>query len=188
MLHKTFLLLLLLILSCFSATFAAASDKIFISHKATCEDQELQLNGFGARKKLFIKLYVASLYVQKKINDANKFLEMAQASCMRLNITSSKINSKKMIKATREGFEKSTKGNIAPIESEIESFLIWLQQPIKKGDVFEFAFIPHNATHVFKNDVKLGVIESKAFSSALFGIWLGEMPAQQDLKDKLLGN
>ncbi|NNC66659.1 MAG: hypothetical protein HKN83_01330, partial [Gammaproteobacteria bacterium] len=33
----------------------------------------------------------------------------------------------------------------------------------------------------------LGMIESKEFSMALFGIWLGDTPVQQNLKDKLLG-
>jgi len=141
----------------------------------------------GASIKFFIKLYVASLYVQEKLSDANLFLEMAQASCMRLNITSSKITSEKMIKATREGFENSTQGNTAPIEKEITTFLTWLEQPIKKGDEFEFAFVPHNVTHVSKNGKLLGTLESKEFSQALFGIWLGDMPAQKDLKNKLLG-
>ena len=148
----------------------------------------MQLNGFGTRKKLFIKLYVASLYTQEKNSDAKQILEMVQASCMRLHISSSKITSEKMIKATKQGFEKSTQGNIAPIESEIETFLAWLEQPIKKGDIFEFAFVPHNAINVSKNGSELGVIENKEFASALFGIWLGEIPVQQDLKSKLLGN
>ena len=105
-----------------------------------------------------------------------------------LHISSSKITSEKMIKATKEGFEKSTQGNIAPIESEIETFLTWFEQPIKKGDIFEFAFVPHNAINVSKNGSELGVVENKAFASALFGIWLGEIPVQQNLKSKLLGN
>ena len=92
-----------------------------------------------------------------------------------------------MIKATREGFETSTQGNTAPIEAEIKTFLSWLEQPIKKGDEFEFAFIPHNTTYVSKNGSPLGMIESKEFSTALFGIWLGDTPVQQNLKDKLLG-
>ena len=188
MLHKISLLLIFVLAISFSGISAADSDKVVILKTTTCAGQSLQLNGFGARKKLFIKLYVASLYTQENVNDAGKFLEMTQASCMRLQITSSKITSEKMIKATQEGFEKSTKGNTAPIESEINMFLSWLKQPIKKGDVFEFAFVPHNSTHVIKNGSELGVIESKDFSSALFSIWLGEMPAQQDLKNKLLGN
>jgi hypothetical protein len=40
---------------------------------------------------------------------------------------------------------------------------------------------------VSKNGTTLGTIENKEFSAALFGIWLGDKPVQQDLKDKLLG-
>ena len=161
--------------------------RVIVPNTTKCVGQELQLNGYGTRKKLFIRLYVASLYVQEKQSDANQFLQMTQASCMRLNIISSKITSKKMVKATREGFEKATKGNTDPIEAEIKTFLAWLAQPIKKGDVFEFAFIPPYTTHVIKNGKELGVIESKEFSSALFGIWLGDMPAEKKLKTGLLG-
>lgn len=159
MAHKILFLLALLLISSLSIT--ADSGKVVVTPTITCADQKLQLNGFGTRKKLFIKLYVASLYVQEQVRDASQFLEMIQASCMRLHITSSKITSKKMIKATREGFEKSTQGNTAPIENGMKKFLSWLEQPIKKGDEFEFA-------------------------SALFGIWLGDMPAQQNLKEELL--
>jgi len=184
---KIIFLLVLFVTSSLSTSLADKSGKVIVTPTATCAGQALQLNGFGNRKKLFIKLYVASLYLQEKLSDATLLLEMAQASCMRLHITSSKITSEKMIKATREGFEKSTQGNTAPIEAEIESFLSWLEQPIKKGDKFEFAFIPHNATHVSKNGSPLGTIESKEFATALFGIWLGDIPAQEDLKNKLLG-
>ena len=185
--HIIFFLSVVLVVFSISVSTAEVANKIVIPQSITCADQSLQLNGFGMRKKLFIKLYAASLYVQEKLSDGSAFLEMTQAACMHLQITSSKITSEKMIKATREGFNNATKGNTAPIEKEIETFLSWLKQPIKKGDVFEFAFIPHNATHVYKNGAELGVIENKEFSSALFGIWLGDMPAQQDLKDKLLG-
>jgi len=188
MLKKIFLSIALVVTSSLTVSLADDSGKVTIFQDATCAEQKLQLNGFGDRKKFFIKLYVASLYVQEKIFEENEFLQMTQASCMRLNITSSKITSEKMIKATREGFEKSTRGNTAPIEAEIETFLSWLEKPIKKGDEFEFAFVPHNAIHVSKNGELVGTIENKEFSQALFGIWLGDMPAQDDLKDRLLGN
>ena len=191
MLQKKHIVFILFLLICFVTSFttayAADEKKVVIPSTTTCAGQALQLNGFGTRKKLFIKLYVASLYVQEKQSDANQILEMKQAACMRLNIVSSKITAKKMVKATREGFAKSTKGNTDPIKSEIDSFLTWLGQPIKKGDVFEFAFIPPHTMHVMKNDSELGTIESQAFSTALMGIWLGEMPADEKLKTGLLG-
>lgn len=181
------LLSLILFASGFSVVSADDSGKIHVPATTTCADQQLQLNGFGTRNKFFIKLYVASLYVQDRLNDASLFLEMVQASCMRLQITSSKITSEKMIKATQEGFEKATKGNTAPIDAEIKTFLSYLEQPIKKGDLFEFAFTPHNVIQVTKNGSQLGVIENKAFATALFGIWLGDVPVQERLKDELLG-
>lgn len=191
MLRKIFFSLIIIVVAGFlvnvANVHAEAKGKLVISESATCAGQELQLNGLGTRKKLFIKLYVASLYVQEKQSDAVEFLKMSQASCMRLNITSSKITAEKMVNATREGFNKATKGNTAPIESEIETFLAWLSQPIKKGDEFEFAFVPHNAVHVSKNGAELGVIENKEFSTALFAIWLGETPADKKLKSGLLG-
>ncbi len=187
MLNKSIFLLIVLFASSGSIASADNSGKVVIAATATCAEQALQLNGYGDRKKFFIKLYVASLYTQQKIADEDQLLNMQQALCMRLSITSSKITSEKMIKATHEGFEKSTKGNIAPIETEVEMFLSWLEQPIKKGDVFEFAFVPHNKTQVSKNGNVLGSIESKDFSAALYAIWLGDMPVQQDLKNNLLG-
>jgi hypothetical protein len=191
MLRNTFLFLVFTVVSsflmCSTSALAEEQGKLVVSQSATCAGQELQLNGLGTRKKLFLKLYVASLYVQEKQADAAKFLQMSQASCMRLNITSSKITAEKMVKAVRDGFNKSTHGNTAPIKTEIEVFLAWLSQPITKGDVFEFAFVPHNTMRVSKNDTELGVIESKAFSNALFAIWLGDMPADKKLKSGLLG-
>lgn len=191
MLRRTFFFSIFIFVSSLllgsSTLFAEDKAKLVIPESISCEGQELQLNGLGTRKKFFLKLYVASLYVQEKQSDAIEFLKMSQASCMRLNITSSKITAQKMVKAVREGFDNATKGNTAPIENEIEKFLSWLSQPIKKGDALEFAFVPHNAIHVSKNGSKLGVIENKEFSTALFAIWLGDTPADEKLKTGLLG-
>ena len=179
-------LALLLVMAC-SDCFAETVHKVSIEETANCSDQELVLNGVGIRKKLFIKLYVAALYVRNKSSQAEQLLGMSQALCMRLHITSGKITSDKMINATREGFVKSTGGNTTPIADEIETFLAWLKQPIKKGDVFEFSFVPEAQTQVYKNNQLLGEISNKEFSAALFGIWLGASPVQDNLKTKLLG-
>ena len=171
-----------------SDLFAETINNVSIEDTAVCTGKKLTLNGAGIRKKLFIKLYVASLYVKNKISDEKQLLEMNQALCMRLHITSAKITAEKMVKATREGFEKSTQNNTASISGEIETFLNWLKQPIIKGDVFEFSFTPTDTTVVSKNNQLLGEISNKEFSTALFGIWLGSNPVQVDLKNKLLNN
>ncbi len=122
----------------------------------------------------------------KKNSDEHQLLDMGQPLCMRLHIISSKITSEKLVKATKEGFKKSTQGDIAGIAEEIEIFLTWVNQPIKKGDVLEFSFLPGNKTQTSKNNQHLGEINNKKFASALFGIWLGSNPVQLNLKKKLL--
>lgn len=188
MLNKLSTLLATSLLISFSVCYADNIGKVSVDETVTCSGQTLSLNGAGVRKKLFIKLYVATLYTQTKSSDEQQLLSMNQPLCIRLHITSAKITSEKLVKATREGFDKSTQGNTTVIAEEIESFLTWLNKPIKKGDVFEFSFLPDDKTQTSKNNQLLGEINNKKFASALFGIWLGSNPVQLDLKNELLGN
>ena len=182
--HKIIVLLVLSLSFISIDSFAKAK----IPKETSCSEQKLLLNGHGTRTKFFVKLYIAALYTQTKISNAENILEMTQPLCMRLHIISSKITAKKMVAATKEGFEKATQGDTANIEKEISAFLDWLAQPIKNGDVFEFFFSPADVVIVSKNNKQLGEIKNRNFATALFGIWLGDQPAQLSLKEKLLGN
>ena len=44
-----------------------------------------------------------------------------------------------------------------------------------------------NNFQFYKNGKKRGVIEGLAFKQALFGIWLGGVPADDSLKEEMLG-
>lgn len=89
---------------------------------------ELILNGAGVRKKFFIKLYVGGLYLKQKSGDAEQIILADEPMAIKLQIISSMITSEKMEKATREGFQNATAGNIAPIKSQIESFIAVFQE------------------------------------------------------------
>ena len=106
---------------------------------------------------------------------------------MRLKIISSKITIDIMINAIQKGFKKSTNSNIESINDEINTFTTWLNQEIIEGDEFEFLYVPDETTYILKNNVSLGEIKNKNFASALFGIWIGENPIQQKLRNHLLG-
>ena len=54
--------------------------------------------------------------------------------------------------------------------------------------MFELVYVPGDGVRVIKNG-KLGdTIGDRAFKEALFGIWLGDEPAQGSLKDDMLGD
>ena len=61
--------------------------------------------------------------------------------------------------------------------------------PFKKGDEILLVYKPGIGTVFYKNKEKRGVISdsNKNFKKALFGIWLGDKPADKKLKMKLLG-
>lgn len=150
-------------------------------------EQELTLNGAGIRTKLVFELYVAGLYLTNQSDDAAAIIAADEAMGITLHIISSKITSKKMIKATRKGFQHAMGGDTTAIEGEIEQFLAAFSDEINKGDVFEFIYEPSTGTAVHKNGLAKGIIESVAFKQALFGIWLSDKPAQASLKTQLLG-
>jgi hypothetical protein len=149
---------------------------------------DLVLNGGGTRTKFFIKAYVAGLYLKQKGHDAGLIISADEPMAVRLQITSGLVDSEKMESAVREGFEKSTNGDITPIKRKIEGFINIFKSPIKENDVYEFFYVPGSGTEVYKNGVKSAVIGGLEFKKALFGIWLCNKPAQADLKEKMLGN
>ena len=59
--------------------------------------------------------------------------------------------------------------------------------PFKKGDEILLVYKPGVGTVFYKYKEKRGVISGPKFKKALFGIWLGDKPADKKLKLKLLG-
>lgn len=150
-------------------------------------DTTLALNGAGIRKKLFIKVYVGSLYLPAPSHDANAIIKDDKPMAIRLDITSGMVSAEKMDKAINEGFDNATGGNTSPIKEEIGAFLQVFQQGVSKGDVFEMQYLPGEGTIILKNGKQLKTIPSLAFKQALFGIWLSNRPAQESLKQAMLG-
>jgi hypothetical protein len=107
---------------------------------------------------------------------------------VKLQVISGMVDSKKMEKATMEGFENATNGNIVPIKAKIDQFMgLIFKETTKVNDYFDFISVPGKGVEVFKNGALKGTIEGLDFKKALFGIWLGDKPVQADLKAQMLG-
>ena len=148
----------------------------------------LILNGAGIRKKFFVKLYVGGLYLKERNYNAQNIIDADEFMAIRLHITSSMITSEKMEEATREGFMNSLGGNTAPLQDQIEKFISVFKEKINEDDIYDLTYEPGQGTKVYKNNEYHSLIEGLPFKQALFGIWLGSKPAQNSLKNKMLGN
>ncbi|GAB6095407.1 chalcone isomerase family protein [Desulfatiferula olefinivorans] len=151
-------------------------------------DSDLVLNGSGVRTKMFLDLYVAGLYVPQKTNDVVSLLQSEDKLGIKLQIISKLITSEKMSEATREGFEKSTNGNTAPIQAKIDEMINVFSSEIKIDDIYDMVYEPGVGTNIFKNGTLAKTIPGEDFKKALFGIWIGDNPVQEKLKSSLAGS
>ncbi len=174
-----------------SSTAATAQMKVggaVLPATETFYGETIILNGAGVREKLWIDLYAAGLYLNEKSSEADRVLNDEKPMAIKLHIVSKLISSDKMISAVTEGFEKSTNGNTAPIQKEIDTLISFFKEDIKENDIFDLVYIPSKGVVAYKNGKEKGIVPGKDFKKALFGIWLSNNPADDDLKDQMLAN
>ena len=185
---STFALLLLSITLLSTSAIAKKVGGVELAPSISVGSQEFSLNGAGIRKKLFIKLYVGSLYLATKSSDANAIVAADEPMMIRLNILSKLLTRDKMIKALEDGFKNSTGGNTAPVQTEIDQMIALMQEKISPGDTYSLVYEPGVGIRVMRNAEELSIIQGLAFKNALFGIWLSDKPAQASLKKAMLAN
>ena len=148
---------------------------------------ELILNGAGFRKKFFIKVYAAGLYLKEKQTDPQKIMDADKPMAIRMHFVYSEVSSKKLVDAWNEGFLNGTGGNIASIKTEIDTFNACFSQEAKKNDIYDIIYIPEQGIGVYIKGELKGTIKGLDFKKAVFSIWLGEKPADAKLKKRMLG-
>lgn len=158
-----------------------------IPNTVSFEGEKLVLNGVGVREKFWMDMYAGALYLSAKSSNANTIMNADEPMAIKIHIVSKLISSDKMIDAVTEGFENSTKGNVAPLKTEIDKFIGFFRDEISKDDVFDIVYLPSKGVVVYKNGNEQGTIKGKEFKKALFGIWLSNNPADKKLKDGMLG-
>ncbi|SDS72958.1 Chalcone isomerase-like [Gillisia sp. Hel1_33_143] len=160
---------------------------VTVPNTMSAEGQKLVLNGVGVREKFWMDMYAGALYLNAKSSNASEIMSSNQAMALKIHIVSKLISSEKMTDAVDEGFQNATGGKTQSIASEINTFKSYFSEEISKNDVFDIVYVPEVGVTVSKNGKNKGVIKGLEFKKALFGIWLSEKPADDDLKDAMLG-
>jgi hypothetical protein len=150
----------------------------------------LQLNGAGVRTRAIFKVYVAGLYVPAKANSAAALL--SQKGPRRVAITMLRnVDADTFSGALIEGLQKNlSEAQYAGFKSQIDTFTANFKAAgeAKKGDVIHLDFAPDAGTRVIVNGKAQGsAIAGEDFYTALLRIWLGDKPADADLKKGMLG-
>lgn len=97
------------------------------------------------------------------------------------------ISQEKLIDAWNEGFENNqSEQMLTTLRPRIEQFN-QLFQTVHQGDVITLDYIPEQGTAVVINGSEKGEVPGADFNRAVLQIWLGDSPADKDLKQGLLG-
>ncbi len=168
---------------------AAELAGVFVKDQVTAENgQTLVLNGMGLREKLWIDVYVGSLYLANKSDNVTEILSAPQAMRIQMDFIYKEVAKKKLLKAWREGFEKNqSKATLDKLRDRIGQFYGYFDQNVVAKDQYILDYIPGKGTTVTKNDTVLGIIPGEDFKNALMEIWLGNFPADKKLKLGMLG-
>jgi hypothetical protein len=170
----------------FTASDSIATDVAF-KNTREINGETLTLNGAGFRTFLGFKMYSGALYLKAKSKNSPEIINGDFPMAVSMIIISSLITGEKLEKSTLEGFQKSTNKNCIPIELEIKKFVATINENLLQGDAYDFVYFPNVGTEIIKNGESKTIIKGLPFKKALFGIWLGGLPAQNELKNKMLG-
>ena len=96
------------------------------------------------------------------------------------------IKAEGFAKATVEGISRNVDPEtLDQLQGRIDR-INGLYEDVEPGDRYSLTYVPGVGTELALNGEPKGVIEGADFSSALFGIWLGEKPLDRSLKKQLL--
>ncbi len=183
---KTYALALIMA-AALSAADAKTVKGVHVPDTFNAGGTSLVLNGTGMRTKFGFDIYIGALYLTSKRSDGAAIAADDEPMAVRLHIVSGLITPERMEENTRDGFMKSTGGNIAPFRAGMETFIGTFKDGIIVGDRYDLVYLPGKGTQVYKNGVPRSRVEGVAFKRALFGIWIGSRGIQEGLRKGMLG-
>jgi hypothetical protein len=150
----------------------------------------LPLNGAGIRYRFVVRVYTAGLYLTAKASTPEQVLAMPGPKRMQVHMLR-EIDANELGRlfargmqdnSPREEFSKSIPGTLRM--SDIFS----ARKRLRNGDSFSLDFVPGVGTSVLINGRAEGEpIKEPEFFTGLMRIWLGNKPADEALKEALLG-
>lgn len=151
---------------------------------------KLQLNGAGVRYKAVFKVYTAGLYLEKAAETQQEVAALRGPKRMSITMLR-EIDSGELGKLFSRGMEdnmdKASFSKLIPGVLRM-SQIFSEHKKLVAGDQFTIDWVPGTGTVISVKGKPQGEpFKEPEFFGALMGIWLGNKPADWNLKDALLG-
>ncbi len=176
------LLVLLLAGNAFAVDVAGVS----IPPTVDISAETLQLNGYGIRKKfIFVKVYVGSLYTSGKAETAEQVIALPGSKLIRMDFLYKKVEKKKIVDAFAEGLRKNAPQLVATPAAR--TFLALFKDDFVAGDQVDIILTDDGRVSATHNGRELGTVTSEELAEGVLLIYLGEQPADEEMKAGMLG-
>jgi hypothetical protein len=147
----------------------------------------LALNGAGMRKKGgFIKVYAGGLYLKAKSGNAAQIIAADEPMAIRLHFVRN-VDKGTIQNAWSEGYKKNAGASYNALLPKIKQFNDIFSSDVKTNNTYDIIYVPGKGITVKINGVDKGTIAGLDFKKATFAIWLGSEPADEGLKEGLIG-
>lgn len=153
-------------------------------------NSQLVLNGAGLRTRVFFKVYALGLYLPEKKTTAEAIINAHGPKRIHI-VTLRDLSAEQLSDALVSAFEKNHgEAELAPLKARLDEFratMLGLGNAAANSTVL-LDFIPGSGTRLQFNGTPRGKdIPGDDFYRGLLKIWLGQEPAQEDLKQALIG-
>ena len=166
--------------------FALDVAGVNVSPTVVVQQKTLSLNGAGIRKKFFFKIYVGSLYTERKVTTPAQLLADPGDKLVRMNFVYKRVDKGDIVKAFAEGLENNSPA--VARSAEAKAFLSWFTADFVAGDTVDISLSADGTVAASHNGKTLGTVRSPALVQGVLLIWFGEKPADGDLKKGMLGS
>lgn len=183
-------LLCLFSLSAFAFNVAGVT----VPEKVQSGGQSLVLNGAGTRfMGGVLDVYVIALYLPENKHTVAEILAEERSKNVTvwfLTPLGVKVTSEQLLGATHTlMLENIGAEEVKKLDSSWKQFSTFFDniKEFKKEDRLSVDYLPTKGMRVSMNGKELGLVTDAGFMRAFLMVWLGDRPAQVDLKDHLLG-
>ena len=164
---------------------AATLAGVDLPDTATVDGATLVLNGVGLREAtiLRVKAYVGGLYLETRTSDAETVIGSRQTKRVTMRFLRD-IDRDPLASGWADELRKL--GRSAPSKDRIAQFTALISN-VKQGDAMSFTWRPEKGIEIALNGQVRGSIPDDDFARALFTVWFGPKPGDQNLKRGMLG-
>jgi hypothetical protein len=175
-----------LVLSLAPPAAAATLADVTLPDRADAGGQGLVLDGLALRKKFFIKVYVAGLYLPAKEHSAARVLAADTPRRMLFHFLYG-VSAKQMCDAWDEGLADNTPQAGPEVKAAFRTLCGYMED-IPKGNEMALTYLPGQGTRVEVNGKVKGTIPAKPTADAILATWIGPNPGPgEDFKQAVLG-